>query len=108
MAPLTLMHFSKSGSAWESWISGFVAKSTEAVGKSSNGGSRQSEIARNNTVGDCETQLGVTFPRLEKPRASQIVGGREIIDAEFRRISDEAYMFLSSAFRNQVEALKLQ
>ena len=47
------------------------------------------EIARNNTAGDCETSLGVTFPRLDKPRVSQIVDGREIIGAEFKRIRDE-------------------
>lgn len=66
------------------------------------------EIARNNTAGDCETLLGVALPRLEKPRVSQIVDGREIIDAEFKRISDETFKYLSSAFRNRVGALAAQ
>ncbi|WP_274628124.1 hypothetical protein [Arvimicrobium flavum] len=66
------------------------------------------EIARNNTSGDCETLLGVTLPRLEKPRMSQIVEGKDIVDAEFKRINEEAFGFLSSSFRNQIEALKPQ
>ena len=65
------------------------------------------EIARNNTAGDCETSLGVTLPRLEKPRVSQIVDGREIISAEFKRIRDEAGRYLSSTFRKRAaEALQ--
>ena len=49
--------------------------------------------------------LGVTLPRLEKPRVSRIVDGREIISAEFKAISEETYTFFSSSFRNQIEAL---
>ena len=65
------------------------------------------EIARNNKAGDCETSLGVTLPRLEKPRVSQIVDGREIIGAEFKRIRDEANSYLSGTFRKRVmETLK--
>ena len=65
------------------------------------------EIARDNTAADCETSLGVTLPRLEKPRVSQIVDGREIIGAEFKRIRDEANSYLSSTFRKRVtEALQ--
>lgn len=63
------------------------------------------EIARNNTSGDCETLLGVTLPRLEKPRVSQIVDGSEIANAEFKRLNDEAYQFMSSAFRQRIDAL---
>jgi len=63
------------------------------------------EIVRNRKAGDCETSLGVTFPRLEKPRISQIVDGREITRAEFDRINAESYSYLSSAFRAQIEAL---
>jgi len=63
------------------------------------------EIARNNTAGDCETMLGVTLPRLEKPRVSRIVDGREIISAEFKAISEETFTFFSSSFRNRAEAL---
>ncbi|NVK48032.1 MAG: hypothetical protein HWE33_17230 [Rhodobacteraceae bacterium] len=66
------------------------------------------EIARNNSVGDCETALGVTFPRLEKPRVSQIVDGREIVDAEFKAINEEAFTYYSSAFRARIDALKLE
>lgn len=64
------------------------------------------EIARNNTSGDCETLLGDSLPRLEKPRVSQIVDGREIVSAEFEAMSKEAYTFFSSAFRARVDALK--
>ena len=60
------------------------------------------EIARNNTAGDCETSLGVTLPRLEKPRVSEIVDGRGIISSEFRRIRDEAGKYLSRTFRKRV------
>lgn len=63
------------------------------------------EIARNNTAGDCETMLGVTLPRLEQPRVSRIVDGREIISAEFKAISDETFTFFSSSFRSRVETL---
>lgn len=63
------------------------------------------EIARNNTAGDCETALGVTLPRLEKPRVSQIVKGDEIVAAEFKRLNDEAAGYYSSTFRKQIEAL---
>lgn len=66
------------------------------------------EIARNNTAGDCETSLGVSLPRLEKPRVSQIVDGREIIQAEFDAISRETYSFLSGDFRAQIDALNPQ
>jgi hypothetical protein len=66
------------------------------------------EIARNNSDEDCETALGVTFPRLEKPRVSQIVDGREIVDAEFKAINEEAFTYYSSAFRARIDALKLE
>jgi hypothetical protein len=57
------------------------------------------EIARNNTLGDCETMLGVTLPRLEKPRVSRIVDGDEIVSAEFKAIREETFTFFSSSFR---------
>ncbi len=66
------------------------------------------EIARNNTAGDCETMLGVTIQRLEKPCVSRIVDGREIVDTEFEAISNESYTFFSSAFRARVDALDLE
>lgn len=63
------------------------------------------EIARNNSAEECQTSLGVTFPRLEKPRLSRIVDGREIINREFVAIRDEAYTYLSSSFRKKVDDL---
>lgn len=63
------------------------------------------EIARNNSSGDCETTLGTTLPRLERPRISQIVDGREIISKEFEAINDEAYGYVASDFRSKVERL---
>lgn len=63
------------------------------------------EIARNNTAGDCETMLGVKLPRLEKPRVSRIVDGRDIINSEFKAISEETFTFFSSAFRERIQAL---
>lgn len=62
------------------------------------------EIARNNSAGDCQTALGFSVPKLEKPRVSQIVDGNDIIDAEFKRINKESYDFLSSDYRKRVEA----
>jgi hypothetical protein len=61
------------------------------------------EIARNNTAGDCDTKLGATLPRLEKPRVAQIVDGREIVNAEFNAIREESFTFFSSSFRSAVE-----
>lgn len=63
------------------------------------------EIARNNTEGDCETILGDTLPRLEAPRVSRIVDGREIVREEFDAISEETFTFFSSAFRKRVNDL---
>lgn len=60
------------------------------------------EIARNNTSGDCDTGLGVTMPRLEKPRVSQIVKGDDIVNAEFKRLGEEAASYYSSAFRERL------
>lgn len=64
------------------------------------------EISKNGTGEDCETQLGVTLPKLEKPRVSRIIDGQEIIRGEFERISQEAYTFLSSDFRKSVDDAK--
>lgn len=64
------------------------------------------EIAKNNTAGDCETTLGVTLPRLQKPRVSQIIDGSKIVDAEFKRINEEAYSYMASDFRVKIDALK--
>ncbi|MBB6507245.1 hypothetical protein F4695_000564 [Rhizobium soli] len=63
------------------------------------------EIARNNTATDCKTTLGVTLPRLEKPRISQIVDGTQIVAAEFRRINNVTKGYYSSSFRKRVADL---
>ncbi|RDJ11645.1 hypothetical protein [Rhizobium grahamii] len=60
------------------------------------------EIVRNNTSGDCDTGLGVKLPRLDKPRVSQIVKGDDIVNAEFKRITDETASYYSSAFRERL------
>ncbi|MBL6597442.1 MAG: hypothetical protein ISP41_01020 [Alphaproteobacteria bacterium] len=61
------------------------------------------EIARNNTVGDCELASGVTMPKLEKPRISQVVDGREIVNDVFEKLRAEKYSYLSSAFRKKIQ-----
>lgn len=63
------------------------------------------EIARNNTSGDCEMALGITFPRLDKPRLSEIVDGEEIVNMEFKRLNEEAYGYYASDFRARVDVL---
>lgn len=63
------------------------------------------EIARNNTVGDCEAMSGTTLPRLEAPRLSRIVDGRDIVRAEFEAIGEETFTFYASAFRARVAEL---
>lgn len=62
------------------------------------------QITRNGT-GDCKTTLGTTFPKLEKPRISQIVDGKDIIDKEFSALNDKAFSFLSSSFKSKVRKL---
>lgn len=64
------------------------------------------QITRNGT-GECET-MGVTFPKLEKPRIAQIVDGKEIINKEFGNLSQKAFSFLSSAFREKVKKLEAE
>lgn len=61
------------------------------------------EVARNNGAGDCETSLGLTLPRLEKPRVSQIIDGQELIHEEFNKIAREAYSFLASEYRARID-----
>lgn len=62
------------------------------------------QITRNGT-GDCKTILGTTFPKLEKPRISQIVDGKDIIDKEFSALHDKAFSLLSSSFKDKVKKL---
>ncbi len=59
------------------------------------------EIARNNTPADCEL-LGITLPRLEKPRVSRIVDGFDIFYEEFKRIRGEASGCFSSTARKRL------
>lgn len=62
------------------------------------------EIATNAPQGKCEMPLGGSLPRLEKPRIAQIVDGDPLISAQFQKIRQETYQFLSSEFRAKVEA----
>lgn len=64
------------------------------------------EITRNLSSGDCDTAVGVSIPKLERPRIAQIVDGEELIAAEFKQIQEETYGYFSSAFRARVDALK--
>jgi hypothetical protein len=59
------------------------------------------EITRN-AGGDCEI-LGVKMPRLDKPRISQIVDGKQIVEQEFHALQKVAYDYLASSFRAQVD-----
>lgn len=62
------------------------------------------EFATNAPEGNCEMPLGGSLPRLEKPRIAQILDGDPIISAQFQKISQETYQFLSSEFRIKVAA----
>lgn len=61
------------------------------------------QITRN-AGGDCETPFG-SVPKLPKPRISQIVDGRNIINETFDKIEKAAYDALASDFRRKAEAL---
>lgn len=63
------------------------------------------EIATNAPEGNCELPLGGIIPKLERPRVSQITDGDPIIRAEFNKIKNEAYNYLSSDFRLKAEAV---
>lgn len=63
------------------------------------------EITTNAPEGKCDLPLGGSFPKLEKPRISQIVDGDPIIQAEFDKIKNETYQYLSSEFRVKAEAI---
>lgn len=58
-----------------------------------------------NAVRKCEF-LGTVLPKLQKPRTSQIVDGKEIFRAKFSKIKARAYSYLASDFRKQAEALR--
>lgn len=64
------------------------------------------QITRNGT-GECEA-MGVTFPKLEKPRISQIVDGEDIINKEFGELQKKAFSFLSRDFREKVKKLEAE
>lgn len=61
------------------------------------------QITRNGTS-KCEA-LGVTFPKLKKPRIAQIVDGKEIIQSEFNSLKKKTYNVLSSSFREKVDKI---
>ena len=60
-----------------------------------------------NAGGKCEI-LGKPIEKLAKPRISQIVDGKKIIDGEFERIAKTAYEALASDFRKKVDSLNTQ
>ncbi|UZJ44463.1 hypothetical protein OOT55_17675 [Marinimicrobium sp. C6131] len=64
------------------------------------------QITRNGT-GECET-MGVTLPKLERPRIAQIVDGKDIINSQFGELRKKAFSFLSSTFREKVEKLETE
>lgn len=66
------------------------------------------EFTTNAPEGKCEMLLGGSLPRLEKPRVAQIVDGAALIREQFQKISQEAYLFLSSEFRTKIEAVSLR
>lgn len=61
------------------------------------------QIIMNAPEGNCETLLGGSLPKLERPRIAQIVDGDPIIRAVFQKIREENYKFLSSEFRAKAE-----
>ncbi|MDX2073046.1 MAG: hypothetical protein SFX19_01620 [Alphaproteobacteria bacterium] len=62
------------------------------------------EITRN-TDKDCKI-LDKAMPKLPKPRMSQIVDGKKIIQQEFGNLRKKAYGYLASDFRKQVDELE--
>ena len=62
------------------------------------------EIATNNGR-DC---AGSSLAKLPKPRISQIGNGEEVFKAEFARLRERAFTFLSSSFRKRVDDLMKQ
>lgn len=60
-----------------------------------------------NAGGKCEF-LGKAIEKLPKPRISQIVDGKKIIDSEFARIEKTAYEALASDFRKKVDSFNAQ
>lgn len=61
-------------------------------------------ITRNGEDG-CETLLGGTLERLAKPRISQIVDGKKIIEGKFNEMDRAAFSVLSKEFQKKVEKL---
>lgn len=61
------------------------------------------EIVTNAPEGDCGVAPGVSIPKLEKPRISQILDGDPIVSAQFEGIRKQNYKFLSSEFRSKIE-----
>lgn len=61
------------------------------------------EITTNAPEGKCDLPLGGSLPKLDKPRISQIVDGDPIAQAEFDKIKNETFQYLSSEFRSRID-----
>ncbi len=59
------------------------------------------EIAKN-AEGECEV-MGTTFEKLPKPRISQILDGKEIIQKEFADLKKKAFEVTASHFQNKAK-----
>jgi hypothetical protein len=57
-----------------------------------------------NTGKKCDF-LGTAIPKLPKPRISQVIDGKKIIQAEYSKIQERAYSYLASDFRKQIDDL---
>jgi len=60
-----------------------------------------------NAGGKCEI-LGKSVEKLPKPRISQIVDGKKIVDGEFAKIEKIAYEALASDFRKKVDVFNAE
>jgi hypothetical protein len=61
------------------------------------------QIMRNGDK-ECEI-LGTTSPKLEKPRITQIVDGKKIINTEFANLKKMTFEMLSVEFQNKIKKL---
>jgi 5-hydroxyisourate hydrolase-like protein (transthyretin family) len=57
---------------------------------------------------DCKLLGKVVFEKLKKPRISQIIDGKKIIQSEFTNLQNKSYGYLASDFRKRVDALAKQ
>lgn len=61
-----------------------------------------------NTDNDCKLLGKVVFEKLKKPRISQIIDGKKIIQSEFASLQKKAYGYPASDFRKKVDELTKQ